>query len=110
MEEVGSAVESFKLGDHVLISCITSCGRFDYCKKTMYSHCVDGGWILGHKIDGTQADYVRIPHANNSFYHIPEGLDEEAMVMLSDILPTGFEIGVLNGKVKPRRCGCHCGR
>jgi alcohol dehydrogenase len=67
----------------------------------MYSHCRDGGWILGNLIDGTQAEYVRIPHADNSLYHAPEALDEEAMVMLSDIFPTGFECGVLNGQVKP---------
>jgi len=67
----------------------------------MYSHCEDGGWILGYMIDGTQAEYVRIPHADNSLYHIPAGSDEEALVMLSDILPTGFECGVLNGQVKP---------
>ena len=67
----------------------------------MYSHCVNGGWILGHLIDGTQAEYVRIPFADNSLYHIPAGSDEEALVMLSDILPTGFECGVLNGKVQP---------
>jgi alcohol dehydrogenase len=67
----------------------------------MYSHCEDGGWILGHLIDGTQAEYVRIPHADNSLYPIPAGADEEALVMLSDILPTGFEIGVLYGAVKP---------
>ncbi|MDP9078264.1 MAG: zinc-dependent alcohol dehydrogenase family protein [Bacteroidota bacterium] len=101
IEEAGSAVSSFKKGDHVLISCITSCGKCDYCKKGMYSHCADGGWILGHMIDGTQAEYVRIPHADNSLYPIPAGADEEALVMLSDILPTGFECGVLNGQVKP---------
>lgn len=101
IEEAGSAVSSFKKGDHVLISCITSCGKCDYCKKGMYSHCTDGGWILGHLIDGTQAEYVRIPHADNSLYPIPAGADEEALVMLSDILPTGFECGVLNGQVKP---------
>ena len=67
----------------------------------MYSHCENGGWILGHLIDGTQAEYVRIPFADNSLYHIPPGSDEEALVMLSDILPTGFECGVLNGQVKP---------
>lgn len=99
--EAGSSVSNFKKGDRVLISCITSCGRCDYCKKGMYSHCRDGGWILGHLIDGTQAEYVRIPHADNSLYHIPAGSDEEALVMLSDILPTGFECGVLNGKIKP---------
>jgi alcohol dehydrogenase len=101
IEEVGSAVTSFKKGDHVLISCISSCGKCDYCKKGMYSHCEKGGWILGHLIDGTQAEYVRIPFADNSLYHIPAGSDEEALVMLSDILPTGFECGVLNGQVKP---------
>ncbi|MGZ3776466.1 MAG: zinc-dependent alcohol dehydrogenase family protein [Mucilaginibacter sp.] len=101
VEEVGTGVTNFKKGDHVLISCITSCGKCDYCKKGMYSHCADGGWILGHLIDGTQAEYVRIPHADNSLYPIPAGADEEALVMLSDILPTGFECGVLNGQVKP---------
>ena len=101
IEEVGSSVAMFKKGDHVLISCITSCGKCAYCKKAMYSHCEDGGWILGNTIDGTQAEYVRIPHADNSLYPIPAGADEEALVMLSDILPTGFECGVLNGQVKP---------
>src|SRR5579862_6104375 len=101
IEEVGIAVTNFKKGDRVIISCITSCGKCDYCKKGMYSHCENGGWILGHLIDGTQAEYVRIPFADNSLYHIPEGTDEEALVMLSDILPTGFECGVLNGKVQP---------
>ncbi len=101
IEEVGAAVRSFKRGDHVIISCITSDGTCEYCKKQMYSHCEDGGWILGHLINGTQAEYVRIPHADNSLHHIPEGADEEALVMLSDILPTGHEIGVLNGAVKP---------
>jgi len=101
IEEVGSGVSNFKKGDHVLISCITSCGKCEYCKKGMYSHCSNGGWILGHLIDGTQAEFVRIPHADNSLYPIPAGADEEALVMLSDILPTGFECGVLNGMVKP---------
>src|SRR5579862_7995784 len=101
IEETGNAVTSFKKGDRVIISCITSCGKCDYCKKGMYSHCENGGWILGHLIDGTQAEYVRIPHADNSLYPIPAGADGEALVMLSDILPTGFEIGVLAGQVKP---------
>jgi alcohol dehydrogenase len=101
IEEVGPAVSGFRKGDRVLISCITSCGKCEYCKRGMYSHCEDGGWILGHLIDGTQAEYVRIPHADNSLYHIPANADEEALVMLSDILPTGFECGVLNGQVKP---------
>tara|TARA_R110001583_G_scaffold193866_5_gene363452 strand:+ start:11375 stop:12517 length:1143 start_codon:yes stop_codon:yes gene_type:complete len=101
VEEVGSAVRNFKKGDAVLISCITSCGSCPNCKRQLYSHCSDGGWILGHLIDGTQAEYVRIPHGDNSLYPIPEGSDEEALVMLSDIMPTGFEIGVLAGHVKP---------
>ncbi|MDP3830369.1 MAG: zinc-dependent alcohol dehydrogenase family protein, partial [Ignavibacteriaceae bacterium] len=101
IEEVGSRVSNFKVGDKVLISCITSCGICDACKKGMYSHCETGGWILGHLINGTQAEYVRIPHADTSLYHIPNGLDEETLVMLSDILPTGFECGVLNGQIKP---------
>ena len=99
--EVGSGVTRFKKGDRVLISCVSACGKCDYCKKQLYAHCEDGGWILGHLIDGTQAEYVRIPHADNSLYHVPADTDEEALVMLSDILPTGFEIGVLYGAVKP---------
>ncbi|MBK5265280.1 MAG: alcohol dehydrogenase catalytic domain-containing protein, partial [Alphaproteobacteria bacterium] len=101
IESVGAGVSAFKAGDHVLISCITSCGKCDYCRRQMYSHCVNGGWILGNSIDGTQAEYVRIPYADTSLYPIPKGADEEALVMLSDILPTGFECGVLNGKVQP---------
>ena len=101
VEEAGSSVTLFKKGDHVLISCITSCGKCEYCRRAIYSHCVNGGWILGNLIDGTQAEYVRIPYADNSLYSIPPDADEEALVMLSDILPTGFECGVLNGKVKP---------
>lgn len=101
VEKTGDAVTSFKSGDHVLISCITSCGKCDYCRRGMYSHCTTGGWVLGNRIDGTQAEYVRIPHADTSLYKIPAGVDEEALTMLSDIFPTGFECGVLNGKVKP---------
>jgi alcohol dehydrogenase len=101
VEEVGTGVTGFKKGDKVLISCVTSCGKCDNCKKAMYSHCRDGGWILGYLIDGTQAEYVRIPHADNSLYHIPVEADENALVMLSDIFPTGFECGVLNGQIKP---------
>ncbi len=101
IDSVGSAITAFKPGDHVLISCISSCGKCDYCRKGMYSHCTTGGWILGNSIDGTQAEFVRIPHADTSLYPIPRGADEEALVMLSDILPTGFECGVLNGKVQP---------
>jgi len=102
VEEVGAAVSGFKPGDRALISCITSCGTCEACRKGMYSHCgMGGGWILGNLIDGTQAEYVRIPFADTSLYHVPEGADEDALVMLSDILPTGFECGVLKGQVKP---------
>ncbi len=101
VERVGASVTAIKPGDHVIISCITSCAKCDYCRKGMYSHCTTGGWILGNLIDGTQAEYVRIPHADTSLYLIPNGVDEEALVLLSDILPTGFECGVLNGKVQP---------
>ncbi|MFL5276329.1 MAG: zinc-dependent alcohol dehydrogenase family protein [Myxococcales bacterium] len=102
VEQVGSGVSSFKAGDRVLISCISSCGKCPTCKKGMYSHCESGGgWILGNTIDGTQAEYVRIPFADTSLYAVPKGADQDALVMLSDILPTGYECGVLNGTVKP---------
>ena len=101
VEEVGAAVDGHKKGDRVLVSCITSCGICDFCKRGMPSHCRDGGWILGHRIDGTQAEYVRIPHAETSLYPLPADADEVACVMLSDIFPTGFECGVRNGQVKP---------
>jgi len=101
IEQVGPAVTAFKPGDHVLISCVSACGKCEYCRRQMYSHCTTGGWILGNTIDGTQAEFVRIPYADTSLYPIPDGADEEALVMLSDILPTGFECGVLNGKVAP---------
>jgi alcohol dehydrogenase len=101
VDKVGPAVTVFKSGDRVLISCVSACGKCAYCRKQMYSHCTTGGWILGNTIDGTQAEYVRIPHADMSLYPIPQGADEEALVMLSDILPTGFECGVLNGKIQP---------
>lgn len=103
VERIGPGVTAFHPGDRVLISCISACGKCEYCRRGMYSHCTTGGWILGNIIDGTQAEYVRIPHADTSLYHVPSGADEEALVMLSDILPTGFECGVLNGKVEP---GC----
>ena len=101
VETVGPGVTAFHPGDSVLISCISACGKCEYCRRGMYSHCTTGGWILGNEIDGTQAEYVRIPHADMSIYRIPEGANEEALVMLSDILPTGFECGVLKGKVQP---------
>ena len=101
VEEIGSGVTEFHVGDKVIISCITACLKCDFCKRAMYSHCRHGGWILGNTIDGTQAEYVRIPHADGSLHKFPEDGDDEDMVMLSDILPTGFECGVLNGQVKP---------
>ena len=101
VDQVGAAVTAFNPGDHIIVSCISSCGKCDYCRRGMYSHCMNGGWILGNKIDGTQAGYVRIPFADTSLYRIPAGSEEDALVMLSDILPTGFECGVLNGKVEP---------
>lgn len=101
VEAVGPVVAALKPGNRVLISCITACGKCVYCRKLMYSHCTTGGWMLGNKIDGTQAEFVRIPHADTSLHPIPDGADEEALVMLSDILPTGFECGVLNGKIQP---------
>jgi alcohol dehydrogenase len=102
IEEVGPGVSGFKQGDRVIISCITSCSKCEPCKRGMYSQCSNGGgWILGNTIDGTQAEYVRIPFADTSLHAVPRGADEDALVMLSDILPTGFECGVLNGTVKP---------
>jgi alcohol dehydrogenase len=102
IEDVGRGVTNFKKGSRVLLSCITSCGKCDSCKKGMYSHCENGGaWILGHTIDGTQVEYVRIPFADTSLYPVPAGADEDALVMLSDILPMGFECGVLNGQIRP---------
>jgi len=101
IEEVGTGISRFHKGDRVLISCITACGKCEYCRRGMPSHCEQGGWILGNTIDGTQAEFVRIPFADTSLYPIPEKADEDTMVMLSDILPTGYECGVLNGAVKP---------
>ncbi len=101
VEEVGKDVTSFKKGEKVLISLITSCGRCSFCKKGMYSHCKNGGWLLGNSLDGTQAEYVRIPFADNGLYLLPPDADEEAAVMLSCILPTGLECGTIKGEVQP---------
>lgn len=100
IEKIGSSVTNFLEGDTVLISCITSCGKCYFCKKGFLGHCADGGWILGNTIDGCQAEYVLIPHADNSLYHVPKNVDIESLVMLSDILPTGLEVGVMEGKVQ----------
>jgi alcohol dehydrogenase len=100
--ETGSAVNNFQIGDHVLVSCITSCGSCRFCKEARYGQCIGGGgWIFGHMIDGLQAEYARVPFADNSLYKIPSGLTDEQVLFLSDILPTSFEVGVLNGGVKP---------
>jgi alcohol dehydrogenase len=101
VEEVGPSVTRFKNGDSVLISCISSCASCEYCRRGMSSHCTTGGWVLGNEIDGTQAEYVRIPHADCSLYNIPNGVEESSLVTLSDIFPTALECGVINGKVQP---------
>ena len=105
--EIGSAVSTLAVGDRVIISCITSCGSCSYCHQQLPAHCLNDegasgiGWILGHLINGTQAEYVRVPFAESSVHKLPAGVSDEAAVMLSDILPTGFEIGVRNGRVQP---------
>ncbi|EKD25999.1 MAG: hypothetical protein ACD_79C01414G0002 [uncultured bacterium] len=101
IDEVGANVLNFHKGDKVLISIISSCGRCGFCRKAMPSHCLNGGWQLGNRIDGTQAEYVRIPYADNGLYLLPGEVEEEAVVMLSCILPTGLECGAMNGQVKP---------
>ena len=101
VEEVGSAVMRVRAGDRVLISCISADGTCDPCRRGMSSHCTNGGWVLGNTIDGTQAEYVRIPFADTSLYPAPSHVEDAALVMLSDILPTAFECGVLNGQVGP---------
>jgi alcohol dehydrogenase len=99
---VGSGVRTLRPGDRVLVSCITSCGTCRFCREGRYGQCLGGGgWILGHKIDGTQAEYVRVPFADLSTYPAPEGVTDEELLMLADILPTGYEVGVLNGAVRP---------
>jgi alcohol dehydrogenase len=102
VEQVGSGVKSLASGDRVLVSCISACGRCQYCREARSGQCTGGGgWILGYMIDGTQAEYVRVPFADTSTYQVPDGSSDEAILMLSDILPTGYEVGVLNGRVRP---------
>lgn len=105
--EVGSSVTQVKVGDRVIVSCVSPCGRCANCRQSLYSHCLDPegkagiGWILGYMIDGTQAEYVRVPFGDNSLYKLPEGVTDAEAILLSDILPTGFEIGVQYGRVRP---------
>jgi alcohol dehydrogenase len=100
--EVGAGVKNVRPGDRVLVSCISACGRCRYCRIGMYGQCRGGGgWILGHVINGTQAEYVRVPFADNSTFPLPAGVSDEEILMLADILPTGYEVGVLNGAVRP---------
>ena len=100
--EVGAGVKNVRTGDRVLVSCITACGSCRFCREGSYGQCLGGGgWILGHLIDGTQAEYVRVPFADTSTFPIPEGVSDEEVLMLADIGPTGYEVGVLNGRVSP---------
>ncbi|QBS45325.1 zinc-dependent alcohol dehydrogenase family protein [Nocardia sp. CS682] len=100
--EVGSGVHTLKSGDRVLTSCISACGVCRFCREGAYGQCLGGGgWILGHTIDGTQAELVRVPFADTSTHRIPDGLSDEQMLMLADILPTSYEVGVRNGRVRP---------
>ncbi|NTW00167.1 MAG: zinc-dependent alcohol dehydrogenase family protein [Oscillochloris sp.] len=99
IEEVGPAVSDLKVGDHVIIPCTSSCGRCAPCRKGLYSSCVRGGWQLGNTIDGVQAEYARIPLADSSLHRIPPTINEEAALMLADIIPTGLEVGVLKSEV-----------
>lgn len=104
--EIGSAVTSLKVGDEVILSCVSACGHCDYCKQGVFSHCLGAegasgiGWIFGHLIDGTQAEYVRVPYAETSVYLLPADVSPQQGTLLSDILPTGHEIGVKYGQVK----------
>jgi alcohol dehydrogenase len=102
VEQVGSGVKTLAVGDRVLVSCVTSCGTCRFCRDGRYGQCLGGGgWILGNTIDGTQAELVRVPFADNSTYPVPAGVTDEQILMLADILPTGYEVGVLNGRVQP---------
>ena len=100
IEAVGSSVRKFKPGDRVIVACITACGSCENCRRGIPSNCLDGGWVLGNTIDGCQAEKVRVPFADNGLYHIPPAINEEIALMLADIVPTGLEVGVMNGDVQ----------
>src|ERR1700733_15196040 len=102
VDAIGDAVKNLKIGDRVLVSCVSACVACRFCREGRYGQCLGGGgWILGNEIDGTQAEYVRVPFADNSTYPVPAGVSDEAVLMLADILPTAYEVGVLNGQVRP---------
>jgi alcohol dehydrogenase len=102
VDAIGGAVKNVKVGDRVLVSCVSACGACRFCREGRYGQCLGGGgWILGNEIDGTQAEYVRVPFADNSTYPVPAGVSDEELLMLADILPTAYEVGVLNGQVRP---------
>jgi alcohol dehydrogenase len=102
VDAIGGAVKNVKVGDRVLVSCVSACGACRFCREGRYGQCLGGGgWILGNEIDGTQAEYVRVPFADNSTYPVPAGVTDEELLMLADILPTAYEVGVLNGQVRP---------
>lgn len=102
VEQIGAGVKTLAVGDRVLVSCVTACGTCRFCRESRYGQCTGGGgWILGNTIDGTQAEFVRVPFADNSTYPVPVGVTDEQLLMLADILPTGYEVGVLNGQVRP---------
>src|ERR1700687_2997852 len=102
VESVGTGVKIVQAGDRVLVSCVTAGGAGRFCREGRYGQCLGGGgWILGNAIDGTQAEYVRVPFADTSTYPAPAGVSDEQLLMLADILPTGYEVGVLNGNVQP---------
>ena len=102
VESVGRAVKNVKPGDRVLVSCVSACGTCRFCREARYGQCLGGGgWILGYMIDGTQAEFVRVPFADTSTYPVPAGVSDEDLLMLADILPTSYEVGVLNGHITP---------
>jgi alcohol dehydrogenase len=102
VDEIGDNVRTLSPGDRVLVSCISACGTCRYCREGRYGQCLEGGgWVLGHTINGTQAEYVRVPYPDTSTFRIPDGVPDEAILMLADILPTGYEVGVLAGGVRP---------